>query len=320
MKNTIEVFKQLLLLRIAEEEIANLFLREKIFSFIHFYVGQEAVAVGVSNALDPGDRVLGNHRSHGHYLAKGGNLRRMICEILGKAEGCSKGKGGSMHMIDRSQGFMGSSPILGSITSIAAGSAFAQKHSRDPYVSAAYIGDGASEEGGFYETLNLAAAFKLPLLIVVENNLYSVNSTLLDRRSPEHDLGAIVRGFGVAYAKADGNDYWDVFLKAEELLKDVRSGQPAVLECKTYRHMAHSAPLFDDKQGHRFEDPLEIRLKEDCINKIHQQLLREGSSDTLLSSLVDETKELVLREIDYALSASYPNPSELFGDCYEFTA
>jgi TPP-dependent pyruvate/acetoin dehydrogenase alpha subunit len=317
MKKSIEVFQQLLLLRTAEEELASLFLREKIFSFIHFYVGQEAVAVGVSNALYPSDRVLGNHRSHGHYLAKGGDLRRMICEILGKADGCSGGKGGSMHMIDRSQGFMGSSPILGSITSIAAGSAFAQKQNREKYVSVAYIGDGASEEGGFYETLNLAALFKLPLLVVVENNLYSVNSKLLDRRSPFYNAKDIVRGFGVAYSKADGNDYNDVFFKAQELLKGVRLGQPAVLECIVYRHMAHSAPLFDDALGYRVEDKLETRLERDCIRLMRNQLRVEGVSDKLISSVIDETRELVLQEIDYAKSARYPSKTELYSGCHE---
>lgn len=307
MKSKVDVFRQLLLLRVAEEELAQLFLREKIFSFIHFCVGQEAVAVGVSNALLPADRAFGNHRSHGHYLAKGGRLRGMICEILGRAEGCSGGKGGSMHMIDRSQGFMGSSPILGSITSIAAGSAFAQKQAKESYVSVAYIGDGASEEGGFYETLNLAALFELPLLLVVENNLYAVNSKLLDRRSPKYNAELIVRGLGVDYAKADGNDYNDVHTKSKDLLKGVRSGHPAVLECMVYRHMAHSAPLFDDAQGYRVEDTPELRQERDCINRLKSDLILEGVSEEAISSMIDETRALVLREIEYALVADYPS-------------
>lgn len=317
MKSKVDVFRQLLLLRIAEEELAQLFLREKIFSFIHFYVGQEAVAVGVSNALLPADRALGNHRSHGHYLAKGGSLRRMICEILGRAEGCSGGKGGSMHMIDRSHGFMGSSPILGSITSIAAGSAFAQKQAKQPYVSVAYIGDGASEEGGFYETLNLAALFRLPLLLVVENNLYAVNSKLLDRRSPNYNAEGIVRGLGANYAKADGNDYNDVYTKSKDLLKGVRAGHPAVLECMVYRHMAHSAPLFDDAQGYRVEDTLERRLERDCIKRLQDDLIHDGFSEKTISSIIDETRAMVVSEIQYALSAKYPEATQLYHDCYD---
>jgi TPP-dependent pyruvate/acetoin dehydrogenase alpha subunit len=317
MSTHLEAFKRIALLRIAEEELAKLFLRNKIMSFVHFYVGQEAVAVGVSNALAPSDRALGNHRSHGHYLAKGGNLRAMICEILGKSEGCARGKGGSMHMIARDVGFTGSTPILGSITSIAAGSAFAQKRALTQDVTVAYIGDGASEEGGFYETLNLAALFKLPLLIVVENNLYSVNSKILDRRSVNYRASDIVRGFGVAYAKADGNDYDDVNAKAKELLANVRQGHPAVLECVVYRHMAHSAPLFDDAQGYREEDVLERRLEQDCLKKLWRHLIAAGITDDSLSLIIDETRKLVNAEIEYALSAPFPGPEELYTDTYE---
>ncbi|MCP9808492.1 thiamine pyrophosphate-dependent dehydrogenase E1 component subunit alpha [Cyanobium sp. HWJ4-Hawea] len=317
MKSPIDVFGQLLLLRLAEEELAKLFIEQRIFSFVHFYVGQEAVATGVSNSLLSGDRVLGNHRSHGHYLAKGGSLRRMICEILGKAEGCSGGKGGSMHMIDRSQGFMGSSPILGSITSIAAGSSFVQKHNQSHNVTVAYIGDGASEEGGFYETLNISALFKLPLMIVIENNLYSVNSTILDRRSPDFSTEAIVRGFGVSYLKADGNDYFDVYAKSCELLVGVRQGSPAVLECEVFRHMAHSSPLFDDIQGYRKVDLPAVRQEMDCINSLRSLLILEGFSEESLFAVQSRVRELVLREISYASSAIDPNPEDLYSDLYD---
>lgn len=316
MKNRLEAFKRMALLRVAEEEIAKLFLQDKIMSFVHFYVGQEAVAVGVSNALNPSDRALGNHRSHGHYLAKGGNLRRMVCEILGKAEGFAGGKGGSMHMIARTEGFTGSTPILGSITSIAAGSAFAQKHAASKDVTVAYIGDGASEEGGFYETLNLAALFNLPLLIVVENNLYAVNSKLRDRRSVNYCAGEIVQGFGLNYAKADGNDFDDVYTKTKELLVKVRQGQPAVLECVVYRHMAHSAPLLDDAQGYREIDILERRLEEDCLKRTREKLIIDGVDEELLSRIIDETRLFVLTEIQYAKSAPYPELAELHKDLY----
>lgn len=316
MSTRLEAFKRMLLVRIAEEEIANLYLREKIMSFVHFYVGQEAVAVGVSDALRSTDRALGNHRSHGHYLAKGGKLRPMLCELLGKAEGSSRGKGGSMHMIDRSAGFTGSTPILGSIVPIAAGSAFAQRYETDGGVTVAYVGDGASEEGGVYETMNLAALFKLPLLIIVENNLYSVNSKLLDRRSKDYSVEGVVRSIGLAYEKADGNDYDDVHAKATKLLEEVRNGLPAVLECVAFRHMAHSAPIFDDAQGYREEDALERRLAEDCLKRMQDRLLAEGESEESLSQLVNETRAYVLEEIAYAVAAPYPAVETLHTDLY----
>lgn len=316
MISRLDAFKRMTLLRVAEEEIAAMYLRDKLMSFVHFYVGQEAVAVGVSDALGKGDRALGNHRSHGHYLAKGGSLRRMLCELIGKAEGSSHGKGGSMHMIDKSAGFTGSTPILGSITSIAAGSAFAQSYAKDGGVTVAYIGDGASEEGGVYETMNLAALFRLPLLIVIENNLYSVNSKILDRRSERYRVEGVVNGLGLAYAKADGNDYDDVYAKASALLEGVRAGSPAVLECIVYRHMAHSAPIFDDSQGYREEDVLERRLAEDCLKKMKDRLLAEGESEEALVRITDGIRSEVLAEIDYAVAAPYPSPETLHTDLY----
>ena len=317
MKNKLEVFRQIAKLRIVEEEIAKLFLREKIMSFVHFYVGQEAVAVGVSNALTDKDRSMGNHRSHGHYMAKGGNIRKMICEILGKSEGFAGGLGGSMHMIDREAGFTGSTPILGSITSIAAGSAFTQKKDKNySGITVAYIGDGASEEGGFYETLNLAALFKLPLIIIVENNLYAVNSKLTDRRSINYDIKSIVNGFGVVYDKANGNDYEDVYDKSTQLIAGVRLGQPAVLECITYRHMAHSAPLFDDAQGYREVDCEEQRIKEDCLLRMKSQLISNGVNEMTLSEIETEIRNYVLSEIEYAVAAEYPNKFELNNKIY----
>lgn len=316
MSTRLEAFTRMAELRVAEEEIANLYLRDKIMSFVHFYVGQEAVAVGVSNALKETDHALGNHRSHGHYLAKGGSLRRMVCELLGKAEGSSHGKGGSMHMIDKSVGFTGSTPILGSITSIAAGSAFAQQYRKDGGVTVAYIGDGASEEGGVYETMNIAALYKLPLLIVVENNLYSVNSKILDRRSAGYSVEGVVNGIGLAYAKADGNDYDDVHAKASALLEGVREGKPAVLECIVYRHMAHSAPIFDDAQGYREEDVLERRLSEDCLKRMKDRLIAEGSTEEELMKILDNARANALAEIEYAQQAPFPDRATLYTDLY----
>lgn len=255
MNSNLQAYKKMFLIRIAEQEIAAMYLRDKIMSFVHFYVGQEAVAVGVCDALIKADKVLGNHRSHGHYLARGGDLKKMVCELLGKENGSSRGKGGSMHMIDKSVNFIGSTPILGSIVPLACGTAFEQKYHHKNDIAVAFFGDGAFEEGVVYETLNLAALFKLPLLLVVENNLFSVNSKLRDRRSDAYDIEKIVTGFGVHYMRADGNEYGDVFEKSKEIVAQVRMGRPAVLECITYRHMAHSAPIFDE--GYREEDNAE---------------------------------------------------------------
>lgn len=305
--NLLDAYKKMLLIRIAEEELAKHYLENKIMSFVHFYVGQEAVAVGVCDALQKEDRAMGNHRSHGHYLAKGGDLKRMICELLGKEEGCCHGKGGSMHMIDKTVNFIGSTPILGSVVPLANGSAFEQKYTKSKNVTAVFCGDGAFEEGVVYETLNLAALFKLPLLLVVENNLYSVNSKLKDRRSSGHDVEKIVTGFGVKYVKADGNDFEDVFNKVTGLVGSMRRGEgPAVLECHTYRHMAHSAPIFDDTAGYREEDVLEKRLEKDPLKRLKECLLDEGATQTEFSAAEADIRIFVKENLSYAITAPYP--------------
>lgn len=316
-KQLLEAYKKMFLIRSAEEKIAKHYLENKIMSFVHFYVGQEAVAVGVCDALRKGDRVMGNHRSHGHYLAKGGDLKRMMCELLGKADGCAHGKGGSMHMIDKSVNFIGSTPILASIVPLANGSAFEQRYSKKKDITVAFFGDGAFEEGVVYETLNLAALFKLPILLVVENNLYSVNSKLKERRSEAHDTERIVTGFGVTYVRADGNDYEDVVEQARKLVAGMRKGKgPAVLECITYRHMAHSAPIFDDAQGYREEDVLEIRLQKDSIKKLREKLLKRHVTEKQLLKIEGDIQKFATKSLEYAVAAPYPQKKSLYTDVY----
>lgn len=302
------------LIRTAEQEIANFYLQNKIMSFVHFYVGQEAVAVGVCNALGKEDRVMGNHRSHGHYLAKGGDLKKMISELLGKESGLAHGKGGSMHMVGKSINFIGTTPILGSVVPLSCGAAFEQKYNKNGGITVAFLGDGAFEEGVVYETLNLAALFKLPLMLVVENNLFAVNSKLRDRRSPDYDIEKIVTGFGVKYVKADGNDYEDVSDKAKKLVEEVRKGKPAVFECIVYRHMAHSAPIFDE--GYREEDVLEKRQEKDSMIKIKQSILKDGFSEEELTKIENDIKKTVLDSIKFATEQNYPLKKSLYTDLY----
>ncbi len=315
-KDLMPAYEKMLSIRVAEEELAKLYLEKKIMSFVHFYVGQEAVAVGVCDALKAEDRVFGNHRSHGHYLAKGGDFRAMVCELLGKAPGLARGKGGSMHMIDRSVNFSGSTPILGSVVPISSGSAFEQKYNKNGGVTTAFFGDGASEEGVVYETMNLAALYELPLLLVVENNLYSVNSRLRDRRSAGYSLEKIAAGLGMEYMRADGLDYEDVHAKAKALVAGARRGKPAVLECVTHRHMAHSAPLMDDASGYREEDTLEVRLERDAIKKVKGKLIAANVPEAELIKLEDSIRERVREDIAFAEQAPYPDPKQLSEDQY----
>lgn len=313
----IKGFKSMLLIRHLEQQLVDYYLKNKVMSFVHFYVGQEAVAAGICDNLRPDDKVFGNHRSHGHYLAKGGDPLALVSELLGKANGCCHGKGGSMHMIDKSVRFMGSTPILGSVAPIATGSAFASKLQGKDDVTVGFFGDGASEEGIVSESINFAALNKLPLVLVIENNLYSVISKLGDRRSPKHSTKEIVTGLGATYIRADGNNYADVHHHANKAVSLARQGSPVVLECIVYRHMAHSAPIFDDKACYREVDTFEERLKQCPIARLRETIAEKAIMTTAeLDALESATIERCKQTIIDACASPFPQTSELLTDVY----
>ena len=309
-------YKTMFFIREAQLQLQDLYLNNKIFSMVHFYIGQEAIAAGVTNSLRPEDKVLGNHRSHGHYLAKGGDLRKLIAELLGKEAGASRGKGGSMHLIDKSANFLGTSPILGSAVPIATGVAFANKYKNELGITVVFYGDGASEEGVVYKTYNLAALFKLPILFVLENNYHSINSKLSERRSAKYDLSMISKGLGVdKYARVDGNSYEEVFKSARDLTEHIRkSSMPAIMECMTYRHLAHSTPLMDE--SYRIHDVLDERVNADPIPKLKMKLINSGLDLDFFKSFEESTRELIADDIKWALSSPQPNTSELFNNVF----
>ncbi|MFW0861926.1 MAG: thiamine pyrophosphate-dependent dehydrogenase E1 component subunit alpha [Dethiobacter sp.] len=277
-------------------------------------MGQEAVAVGVCDALHKDDRVIGNHRSHGHYLAKGGSLKKMVCELFGKECGSSHGKGGSMHLIDTSVNFIGSTPILSSAVPLSCGSAFEQMYHKKDAITVVFLGDGAFEEGGIYESLNLAALFKLPLLFVLENNFRSINTRLWERRSQDHNTEKIVTGFGVHYMRSDGNNYLDVVAKASELITKVRTGKPALIECLTYRHMAHSGPSFEEET--REEDTIEQRKEKDPVAMMRRETLASGVSEDEINTTEEDIKKIVIGAIVFAEKAPFPRKESLYTDLY----
>ena len=307
----LQVYSDMFFLRTAEEKIAEYYFNNKIFSFVHFYIGQEAVAVGVSKHLNLEDKVFGNHRSHGHYLAKGGSLENMFAEMLGKAAGCARGKGGSMHMLDKSVGFMGSTPILGSAVPIATGSAFQQKMMKEPGITVVYLGDGAAEEGIFYESLNFAALHNLPLVIVLEDNLYSVNSDNSVRKSPDFNYGKIAAGFGIQYLRGDGNDVHDVLNASKIAVDSARNNsKPTLLHLVTFRHMAHSAPIRDDKSGYRVIDTEETRIAKDSLLKLRNEILADYE-EFKLNDLEDQIVSKVSEALTFAVNSEEPKELEM---------
>lgn len=321
LDSLLKIYKNLFLIRASEEEMAKYYIDNKIFSIVHFYVGQEAIAAGVCDSLREGDKVLSNHRSHGHYLAKGGSLKGMIAEMLGKTTGCCSGKGGSMHMIDKTVNFMGSTPILGSVTGLASGLALAEKFNNTDNVVVCFLGDGASEEGIVYESINFSSLFNLPLLIVVENNSYSINSVMKDRRSKNYDVETIIKGLGANYLSADGNDYFSVSEATKKSIQSIKENKlPVVLECKVYRHMSHSSPLFDDKDKTSWyrndDDNFDNRVKNCPLLKIENKIIELGGAEKLSiikSEILDYIKDTIKKcELD-----TNPDKKDLYEDVYE---
>jgi TPP-dependent pyruvate/acetoin dehydrogenase alpha subunit len=315
-EDLLEVYGNMFFLRTAEEKIAEYYFYNKIFSFVHFYIGQEAVAVGVSKHLKQEDRVFGNHRSHGHFLAKGGDLGSMYAEMLGKVSGCARGKGGSMHMLDKTIGFMGSTPILGSAVPIATGSAFQQKLMQESGITIVYLGDGAAEEGIFYESLNFAALHSLPIVIVLEDNLYSVNSDNSVRKSSNFNYGKIAEGFGIQYLRGDGNDIHDVLKVSEIAIESARTNsKPTLLHLVTFRHMAHSAPIRDDKSGYRVIDTEEKRVASDSLLNLRIEIV-EKFEESVLTELEGNLRKKVEQALNFAIQSDPPNEYEMVHGVY----
>jgi pyruvate dehydrogenase E1 component alpha subunit len=306
------VYRSMVRIRIAETLAADYYIENRVFSFVHFCIGQEFAPAAVGEILSPTDRAFGNHRSHGHFLGKGGSAFRMFSEMLGKVSGPSSGKGGSMHLIDPKVGFAGTSPILSSSLPIAAGSAWEQKVSASPGVTTVFTGDGASEEGNFYETLNLASLWQLPLIVIVENNLYSVNSPLTARRPANFSMENLVKGLGVDFFLADGSNILNDLkvLQASYDLAKLHS-KPSVVEVRAFRHLAHSSPLSDDNLGYRVEDSKDERSRRDPISLLGEQLRAMGHSGASLELIWTQARQELHEDLLMAASQSDPESEDL---------
>ncbi len=293
-----ESIKMIVKIRTSEEFIAEKFFDEKIFSFLHLTIGQEAGAVGVMSVLSNNDIAMGNHRSHGHYLAKGGDLPKMIYEVFGDQRGCCGGFGGSMHMLDRSVNFNGSTPILGSIPPLAVGQAFASKENGIKNVTVVFLGDGAAEEGVFMESVNLAASKKCNIIFVIEDNRYSVASSHSDRKSERYSHQKLIEGLGAIYIRENGQNVKKVHDAAILAREYALSGKPVILHLDLLRRHGHSGPMQEnDNADYRIEDTLEYRNENDCLLIAKKEAIKSGLSESKIeewiSSAREETLEIV---------------------------
>lgn len=307
-----QLYYQMLRIRVIEEKIAEVYPEEEMRCPVHLCIGQEAVAVGVCANLSRDDYVLSTHRSHGHYLAKGGDLKAMVAEFYGKVTGCSKGKGGSMHLVDLSVGFLGATPIVGATIPIAVGVAFGSVMQGEQRVTVAFFGDAAPEEGVFHESLNFAVLKRLPVVFVCENNLYSVHSPLSVRQPEGREIFELAKGHGVESYQWDGNDAIEVYeLVGEAVRRARRGGGPTFLEFKTYRWREHCGPYYDFDLGYRTESEFQEWRQRCPIEMLKERLLRDGilcdqDIDDMVSDLETEIEEAIV------FAKQSPFPAERF--------
>ena len=273
---------------------------------LHSYEGQEAVAVGVCACLTPDDYVLSTHRGHGHFLAKGGDMRAMMAELLGKETGVSRGRGGSMHMFDPALGLLGGNGIVGGGTPLALGPAFAAQYRGTDQVTVCFLGEGAATQGAFHESLGLASLWSLPVIYVCENNLWAA-TTPVSHSWPVHDLAPRAESFGMAGATVDGNDVLAVHEVAGEAVARARGGDgPTLVEAKTYRHRPHCMVIPE----HREAEELEQWRRRDPIPRFERHLLDTG---VMTEAEIEELRAGVDAELeaaaDFARSSPLPDPA-----------
>lgn len=312
-----QLYREMLRIRLVEEGIADLYPEQQMRCPVHLCIGQEAVSAGVCDQLGRSDLAMSTHRAHGHYLAKGGNLKTMLAEMYGKATGCCGGMGGSMHLIDLDAGFLGATPIVASTIPIAVGAALGVMMRREKRVVVTFFGEGATEEGVFHEALNFAALKKLPVLFVCENNLYSVYSPLSVRQPEGREVASLAKGHGIATWQGDGNDALEVRQMTGEALDRVHTGGPAFLEFKTYRWREHCGPNFDNNIGYRTEDEY-LHWRKFCpLEKLEKQGLAAGAlSASDIAAWTAEIRVEFAEAVRFAKTSPFPTADVLMKNVY----
>jgi pyruvate dehydrogenase E1 component alpha subunit len=315
--STRELYRQMLRIRMVEERVALLYPDQEMRCPIHLCIGQEAVAVGVCANLKATDQVMSGHRSHGHYLAKGGDLPAMLAEFYGKATGCCSGMGGSMHLVDGPAGFVGATPIVASTIPIGVGVALAAMMRGEEKVVAIFFGEGATEEGVFHESLNLAVLKKLPVLFVCENNLYSVYSPMEVRQPASRDLCRIAEAVGARASRGDGNDVEEVVRLSAAAVEHVRAGGgPALMEFSTYRWREHCGPNYDGQLGYRADAEF-AAWKDRCpIRRLRTQLVERGVAESDFDRMDREVTTEIDAAVAFAQSSAFPAADLLMRHVY----
>lgn len=307
-----QLYYQMLRIRRTEEAISRRYAEQQMRCPTHLCIGEEAIAVGVCGQLTVQDKVFSNHRGHGHYLAKGGDMPRLLAELYGFAEGCCGGRGGSMHLSDLAAGFIASTPIVGGTVPLAGGYAWAEQINKSGNVVVIFFGDGCFEEGVMHETMNFAVLKKLPLLFICENNQYSVMTPLMERQ-PKRDIYKIAAAHGLQASSGDGNRVDEVYALARVAIANIRAGLgPQFLELHTHRWPEHCGPNEDDELGYRSPGELDY-WKQHCplLHTRLQLLDKQLSNETELVGMEATLADEIEQAFTWALQGSRPSTESM---------
>ncbi|QNB46951.1 pyruvate dehydrogenase (acetyl-transferring) E1 component subunit alpha [Thermanaerosceptrum fracticalcis] len=310
----LQMYDRMMEIRKFEERAMDLFTRDKIRGSMHLYIGEEAVATGVCFALNKDDYIVSTHRGHGHCLAKGARIDLTMAELLGKATGYCKGKGGSMHIADLETGNLGANGIVGGGLPIAVGAALSARLQKNNKVAVAFFGDGASNQGTFHESMNLASAWKLPVLFVCENNLYGI-TVPFSEASAIKDVAVRARAYNMPSVIIDGNDVLEVYKTAKEAVEKLRKGEgPMLIEAKTYRHMGHYT---GDPQIYRTKEEVEEWKKKDPIKRLRCYILENNiATEEELAVREKRVDDVIDQAEQFALNSPEPDAADLLNDVF----
>jgi len=303
----IRFYRQMMTIRLFEEQVNQLYMTAKMPGLAHLYIGQEAVAVGVCEALRQDDYITSTHRGHGHCLAKGTSVDRMFAELLGKADGYCRGKGGSMHIADQETGNLGANAIVGGSAGIATGAAMSATMRATDQVAVCFFGDGALGQGLLYEVMNMASLWKLPVIYVCENNLY--NEYTPNSETTAGEILERAKAFGIFSESVDGQDVVLVHAVSQRLVERTRSGHgPAFLLCNTYRFYGHPVGDIDRTYYRSRREEEEWKTKRDPLKLLAQRLKKEELADVAaLGKMESEIQKQIQAAVQYAMNASYPD-------------
>ncbi|MBU6998598.1 MAG: pyruvate dehydrogenase (acetyl-transferring) E1 component subunit alpha [Theionarchaea archaeon] len=309
----IEMYKKMLEIRKFEEKVYDLFTQNLIPGTMHLYMGEEAVAVGVCAALTPNDFITSTHRGHGHCIAKGASLKKMMAEIFGKKTGYCKGKGGSMHITDKNIGMLGANAVVGGAIPIAVGAGLSCKLKYPERVTVCFFGDGASNQGTFHEGINMASVWDLPVIFVCENNLYAMGTRQSLVMNIE-DISERAAGYGIPGATVDGNDVMAVYQEAQRAVTRARNGDgPTLIECKTYRHKGHSR--FDPAK-YRPQEEVAEWMARDPIESFRYKLLDKGIPEEFLHKIESTVETEIEEAVEFAEESPLPEPEDALKDVW----